>query len=112
MQLVNTHVSERNSITCCGEMAMKKRTSSENELETNGGIMLLILLRMIVDEPDLVRVQEVISSVSVVLEVTAGKRNIGQVIGRSGRVVDAIRMLLASIGGKEGRRYYVEVIEN
>ena len=71
----------------------------------------------LVNSPEQVQVKRKENSRTVVLELTVAPEDMGRVIGRSGRVANAIRALLraASIGddspGRERRRRVVLEIE-
>jgi len=86
-------------------------TQDPNVLKTIGGKFLLFNLRHIVDAPDLVEVREVIGTQATVLEVSVEPGDIRRIIGRQGRTAEALRELLIAIGGKEGRRYMLEILE-
>jgi predicted RNA-binding protein YlqC (UPF0109 family) len=46
-----------------------------------------------------------------VLEVTVAKTDIGKVIGKRGRTVQAIRIILGAAAGKTRQRYILEIVE-
>jgi len=68
------------------------------------------LVKHIVDEPDQVQVQTVQSGTSVTYEVTVAENDIGKVIGRRGRVAEALRILVKSAPATEGTRHNVEIV--
>ena len=70
------------------------------------------LIEKIVDEPEEVRIRQVEGSHSTVLEVEVASHDVGKVIGKRGRMADALRYILSGIGGKEKRRYILEIIED
>lgn len=69
------------------------------------------IVRAIVDRPEEVGVSEIEGTQATVLEVRVGKGDHGKLIGRKGRIANAIRELLVNFGGKSHRRYILEIIE-
>ncbi|MEV3935086.1 MULTISPECIES: RNA-binding protein [Glycomyces] len=67
------------------------------------------LVKGIVDNPDDVRVRLVDSRRGKRLEVRVNPDDLGTVIGRGGRTVNALRQVIGSIGGKGIR---VEVVDS
>ena len=70
-----------------------------------------ILARVLVDNPDAVRVTESGDSHSTVVELRVDPQDMGKVIGRQGRVVKAIRTLVKAAGTRQGKKVSVEVIQ-
>lgn len=68
------------------------------------------IVTALVDFPDQVTVQEISGTASVVLEVRVAEDDIGRVIGRNGRVINAIRTILQALAAKEGKRVTVEIL--
>lgn len=69
------------------------------------------IVKAIVDNPEQVKVSEIDGDQTVILEVTVAEGDLGKVIGRKGRTITAIRSILSSIGGKNGKRYVLELVE-
>jgi uncharacterized protein len=70
------------------------------------------LARALVEQPDEVRVEEVDEGGEVVLEVHVADDDLGRVIGRSGRVANAIRTVAKAAATHESRRVMVEIVED
>jgi predicted RNA-binding protein YlqC (UPF0109 family) len=71
------------------------------------------LVRALVDDPEAVRVEELDENGDVVLEVHVASDDLGRVIGRDGRVANAIRTLAKAAATAQGEgRVMVEIIEN
>jgi predicted RNA-binding protein YlqC (UPF0109 family) len=70
------------------------------------------LARALVDDPDAVRVDEIEEGGEVVLEVHVAPDDLGRVIGRNGRVANAIRTVAKAAATREDRRVLVEIIED
>jgi len=70
------------------------------------------LARALVSDPDSVRVDEISENGEVVLEVRVAPDDLGRVIGRNGRVANAIRTVAKAAATREDRRVLVEIIED
>ncbi|UJA19918.1 KH domain-containing protein [Thermoleophilia bacterium SCSIO 60948] len=77
------------------------------------------LVRALVAEPDRVRVDVVSADTDLVIEVRVADSDLGRVIGRDGRVANAIRTVVKAAAsarrGKdlpEGSRVMVEIVED
>jgi predicted RNA-binding protein YlqC (UPF0109 family) len=73
--------------------------------------LLLFLARSLVDEPEKVEVEgrETDSRVDLTLRVAQG--DVGKVIGRGGRIVRAIRIVMKAASVKENKRVTVEIAD-
>jgi uncharacterized protein len=69
------------------------------------------LARALVEDPDSVQVDEVKENGDLVLEVTVGGDDLGRLIGRGGRVANAIRTVAKAASTRAERRVLVEFIE-
>jgi predicted RNA-binding protein YlqC (UPF0109 family) len=69
------------------------------------------LVRALVEDPDAVRVEEVEENGDVVLEVTVAEDDIGRVIGRGGRIANAIRTIAKAAATRAEVRVIVEILE-
>ena len=70
------------------------------------------LVRALVDDPDSVSVEEVDSNGDIVLEVRVASDDLGRVIGREGRVANAIRTIAKAAATVKGGRVMVEIVED
>lgn len=70
------------------------------------------LARALVDDPDAVRVEEIAEDDATVLEVHVAPDDLGRVIGRSGRVANAIRTVAKAAATHEDKRVLVEIVED
>jgi predicted RNA-binding protein YlqC (UPF0109 family) len=73
--------------------------------------VLEYLVREIVDDADLVRVEVDDSNPRVVLNVHVGPGDIGRVIGKRGRVAKSIRRVTRAAAVKDGVEVDIEFIE-
>ena len=73
--------------------------------------LLIFLVRQLVDEPEKVEVEgkETDSRVDLTLRVAQG--DMGQVIGRGGRIIKAIRTVVKAASVKANKRVNVEVTD-
>jgi uncharacterized protein len=69
------------------------------------------LVRALVEAPDEVEVEELEENGDVVLEVTVAEDDLGRVIGRGGRIANALRTVARAAATKEERRVIVEILE-
>ncbi|HEX9428257.1 MAG TPA: KH domain-containing protein [Candidatus Polarisedimenticolia bacterium] len=69
------------------------------------------MVRDLVDRTDAVEVQLFDEEEALVLEVTVDPTEMGRVIGRQGRTVQALRTLLEVAGAKQGVNYELEILE-
>ncbi len=70
------------------------------------------IVKALVDNPEEVVCGEVEGTHSCVLELRVAKGDVGKVIGKKGVHADAIRRLVHAIGGKQKKRYVLEIIED
>ncbi len=71
------------------------------------------LVRALVEDPDAVRVEELEEDDATVLEVRVADDDLGRVIGRDGRVANAIRTIAKAAATAEGAgRVMVEIVED
>jgi predicted RNA-binding protein YlqC (UPF0109 family) len=70
------------------------------------------LVRALVDDPASVSVEELDDNGDIVLEVRVASDDLGRVIGREGRVANAIRTIAKAAATVEGGRVMVEIVED
>jgi predicted RNA-binding protein YlqC (UPF0109 family) len=73
--------------------------------------LLIKIAQALVDYPEQVQVNKIEGSQTTVLELRVAKSDLGKVIGKKGRTVDAIRTLLSACSGKAGKRYVIELVD-
>ena len=66
--------------------------------------------KSLVDDPSQVEVREIAEGNSITLELKVAPEDMGRVIGRSGRVANALRTLLRVQSAKEGKRVSLEIV--
>ena len=74
--------------------------------------LLRYLARALVDNPDDVRVDSFEEDDgTLILELEVAADDVGQVIGRGGRTINALRALIRASAVKDGRRVLVDVVD-
>ena len=68
------------------------------------------IAKWLVDEPEAVSVTQ-IDGETTVLELRVAEKDVGKVIGRSGRVARALRALVAAAGLRAQKRFALEIVE-
>ena len=68
------------------------------------------LIAKLVDEPDQVEVR-VEPGATTLYEATVAPGDVGQVVGREGRIVKSIRTLVAAAAQKRGERATFEIVD-
>ncbi len=68
------------------------------------------MARAVVSDPDSVIVREIEGASSTIFELTVFPADMGRVIGKQGRVANAMRTLLRVAAVKEGRRVTLEIV--
>lgn len=69
------------------------------------------IARSLVDDPSQVQVRQQSSGGRVHLELWVSKEDMGRVIGKAGRVANAMRVLLRVAAARENKQVTLDVIE-
>ena len=69
------------------------------------------IARSLVDNPDEVLVDEIRRGNRVTLELHVAKEDMGRVIGKGGRVANAVRTLLRVAAERDGSQVTLDVVE-
>ncbi len=72
--------------------------------------LLTQIIKQIVDKPDDVTVNEVQGERSIVLEIKVADEDVGKVIGREGRIINALRQIIKAAAGKRNKRINIELL--
>jgi hypothetical protein len=70
------------------------------------------IVKSLVDNPDQVEVYEIQGRGSTILELSVANEDMGRVIGKGGRVINAIRALVQVRAAKMGEQASLELIED
>ena len=73
--------------------------------------LLIFLAKSLVDHPDDVSVTKVDIENSVVYELRVNDDDMGKVIGRQGRIVKQIRILMRAVAQRKGKKVSVEIMD-
>ncbi len=66
--------------------------------------------KSLADQPDEVAVSEVEVETSIVLELRVAPDDMGRMIGREGRTINAMRSLARVLGAKMGKKVTLEIV--
>ena len=69
------------------------------------------IVRLLVSDPDAVEVEEFEEDGDLVFEVTVAEGDVGRVIGRGGRIANALRTVVKAAGARDGRRVLVDILD-
>ena len=68
------------------------------------------LVKSIVSEPNSVEIDEVLEGNTRTFNVRVAQDDVGKVIGKSGRVISAIRQVVSAIASKAKEKAYVKIV--
>lgn len=71
--------------------------------------MLSVMVRYLVDDPESVVIDELGSDESVRYDIHVAPADVGRVIGRQGKVIRALRVVMRSVASQGMRRVDVEL---
>ena len=72
---------------------------------------LEFIARHLVDHPELVGLDSEVRDDKIIFTLKVAEPDIGKVIGRKGRTAQAMRVLLAAVAAREGKRVILEIAE-
>ncbi|HAS91690.1 MAG TPA: KH domain-containing protein [Sedimentibacter sp.] len=75
------------------------------------GELVEFIAKSLVDNPDMVEVNEVEGSQSLIIELKVAPDDMGKVIGKQGRIAKAIRTVVKAAATKDNKRVIVEIIQ-
>jgi predicted RNA-binding protein YlqC (UPF0109 family) len=73
--------------------------------------LLEFLAKSLVDEPEAVAVTTADEEDAVVLELSVAEDDTGQVIGRRGRTITALRTVMRAVGASHDQRVLVDLVD-
>ena len=71
--------------------------------------LLTYIIQNLVDHPDEVSVTERETASETVFEVRVANGDMGKVIGRQGRIIKEVRILMKAVAQRKGKKVSVEV---
>ena len=69
------------------------------------------IAKALVDNTDSVTVNAIEGEKSIILELKVAQDDIGKVIGKNGRIAQAIRIILSSAAAKSDKRIMLEILD-
>ena len=73
--------------------------------------LLTYIAQNLVDNPDEVSVTERATDEETVFEVRVADGDMGKIIGRQGRIVKEIRILMRAVAQRQGKKVSVEIMD-
>ncbi|MCR5382566.1 MAG: KH domain-containing protein [Lentisphaeria bacterium] len=105
---VNVPVVEEDTVA---EDTLKKGVSDSKVTKEGLEDFVAYVSRSLVDNPDAVQVSTLEKDRLSVIQIRCEKRDIGKIVGKSGKTIAAIRLLVSGAGGRIGLRMTVEVLD-
>ena len=73
--------------------------------------LVSFIAKNLVDEPDSVKVETREEGDTVVISLSVAPGDMGKVIGRQGRIVKEIRILMKAVAQRKGKKVSVEIMD-
>lgn len=73
--------------------------------------LLETLVKALVEDPDAVEIEEIEEDGDLIYEITVAEEDLGRVIGRRGRVANAIRTVAKAAAVRLDRRVVIEILD-
>lgn len=68
------------------------------------------MVKALADDPESVSLSEIEGETSIVLELRVSPSDMGRMIGREGRTINAMRSLARVLGAKMGKKVTLEIV--
>lgn len=68
------------------------------------------IAKSLVDDPSQVHVTETVHGETVTLELEVAQEDMGRIIGKNGRVANAMRTLVRVVASNEGKRANLDIL--
>lgn len=72
--------------------------------------LLELMAKALADNPEQVEVSEIEGEHSTILELKVAQSDIGKVVGKQGRMANALRTVVKAASIKDGKRITVEIL--
>ena len=72
--------------------------------------MLTTIINSLVSNPDAVSINEMEGEKTIIFEVRVAQEDMGKVIGKEGRIAQAIRTIMKALAAKESKKVSIEFI--
>jgi hypothetical protein len=73
--------------------------------------ILETIAKSLVDAPNEVQITEINGDKTIIFELRCNAKDVGKIIGKSGKTVGAMRTILNSMASKQGRKAMLEVVD-
>jgi len=73
--------------------------------------LLEYLAKALVDNPDDVKIEVIEGERSVILQLRVNPEDVGKVIGKQGRIAQALRTIVKASATKQGKNAIVEILD-
>lgn len=73
--------------------------------------LLEFLVKALVEEPEAVVVEELEEDGDLVYEISVAEGDLGRVIGKGGRVANALRTVMKAAAAREEKRVVVDILD-
>jgi predicted RNA-binding protein YlqC (UPF0109 family) len=93
-----------------GEEKEKAEAAVEKSREGVAGL-LQMMVEKLVDNPDDVVVTEVDGETSTILELKVNEADMGKVIGKKGRIIKALRVVIRAAAVHQGKNVSIELLK-
>lgn len=68
------------------------------------------MVKALVDNPEEVQVKQVEGETVIIFEVTVATDDLGKIIGRQGRIANALRSIVKAAASRQGKKATVEIL--
>ena len=69
------------------------------------------IAKSLVDQPDEVSVNLIEGEQSTIIELSVAPDDVGKVIGKQGRIANAVRVILSASAAKSGKHVQLEILD-
>ncbi len=69
------------------------------------------IAKSLVDVPNEVQITEINGDKTIIFELRCNAKDVGKIIGKSGKTVGAMRTILNSMASKQGRKAMLEIVD-
>ncbi|MCD4796966.1 MAG: KH domain-containing protein [Candidatus Cloacimonetes bacterium] len=73
--------------------------------------LIEFIVKALVDDPASIEIKEVTGNKVTIYELRSAKDDIGKIIGKRGRTIGAIRILINAVSARQGKKTVLEIIE-
>ena len=89
---------------------LEKGQAVEALEERSMKMLVEYIVKALVDQPDRILIAERSGRNTTIIELAVAKEDIGKVIGKEGRTINAIRTILNAAGASQKKRVVLEVM--